>query len=1246
MSRLIAIKQAVRALNQARFQLICDRYLESQYGGDIQSVGTVDDKEKTRPGKPDGYLQFPDGQYILGEYTTQDNLKEKAFNAKLEEDLKGCLDFEGLGIPAAKINMIVLICNSSIKPRQKEKLNAIATPHGIKVRTVGLDGIANFLFYNGKKIAEDLLQIPIYEAPLLQKHEFLQDYNQKNTSSPLSTKLIGRNRELTELLVTIQNNTITVINGMPGVGKSRIALEVIDRFVATYSQYRPFYLLPKGDSKILDLDELHRDGSYIIFIDDGNMQLENVTNLLNKHVENKSIVFKFIITVRDYAKEHVLTICKDFKTALFSIEALNDSDIEQIISSSDFGLTERNLKTRIVEICAGNPRLAIMAAISVQETRDISLLKDVSNIYDAYFKKQFVENTVFNNPTTFRILGAISYFYTIDMSSEDGKNIISNFNISFDAFFDISQILHHLEVVTIDFNNIVKISDQVLSNYLFYRVFFREGNLPFSLLLNNYFLDQNWHMRESFIPANIAFGEVNVFETKKQEILNTWGRYKNNENETNQFMDVFSRYIPVQLFAHVKKEITKSPVDYSSDFNITKIHPNSSYPNINPIIRWLEYFFSSPDRNKSILSIELALEYVKRNYSFYQFFGYLIQSLQKELAINEQDIHDNFQRQNDVFDYLLKKSDSSLIHCHLFFTIFNKILLSYHYPRAIYEKAGGHNILKPTFFALRSRYWNILTENYPKHKNILDNMLVDYLEQIDYGNSIYFRLDGSHLLNLIEIRLNSDLYQDCYFVHQYSRELKYKAFELKGLSKLTSQFNCYAYELSKLITVDKYSWKELATESTGQNDDVYESRKRKIYDEININDIADFMKIYKAILEIYQYPYRSRFNIQIYMDLLMTSIFSHNPELGFETLEYCLNDGNKTEFRPQRLYSEIFSITGTGYQRMFSIIKSHQFKERENWLQFYFQVLPKEYIKHDTVSELLEFYKESKTGIEIYPGTYNNYLGFEPKIYQKILCILVEKRNIDSQFRYKISYHFFRELGELEEVDLLCYKSAYLHQEEIEKHFDSDSQEFLLLFRIDKKFLNEFLDFIQNREEYIFFGHYKTLSLLWNEPGASQFIYDAMEQVISFNRYDSAGGPGILFFMNLGKEYIETAYEVLKKLIQVHSKEPITVNIILNIARNTLRSHYHQLIADFLEVNVSLEDFEKLYLNNSHFTTSSNEIWSEFKGKELAEIQQLINQLEDPITFILHVEYLDDQISQLEKHTIYEKKMRFQRLYG
>lgn len=941
MSRLIAIKQAVRALNQARFQLICDRYLESQYGGDIQSIGTVDDKDKTRPGKPDGYLQLPDGQYILGEYTTQDNLKEKAFNTKLEEDLKGCLDFEALGIPAAKINAIVLICNSSIRPKQKEKLNAIATPHGINVRTVGLEGIANFLFFNGKKIAEDLLHIPFYEAPLLQKDEFLQDYNKKNTSSPLSTELIGRNRELAELLDIIENNTITVINGMPGVGKSRIALEVIDRFVATHSHYRPFYLLPKGDSKILDLDELHRDGSYIIFIDDGNMQLENVTNLLNKHIENRSIVFKIIITVRDYAKEHVLTICKDFKTALFAIEPLSDSEIEQIISSTGFGLTERNLKERIVEISAGNPRLATMAATSVQDTRDISLLINVTHIYDAYFKKLFDENAIFSNPTTFRILGIISYFYTIDMSSEEGKTLISKFNIPFDSFFEINQILHHLEVVTIDFNNIVKISDQVLSNYLFYRVFIREGILSFSLLLNNYFIGQNWHMRESFIPANIAFGKVNVFEGKKQEILNAWSKYKKNENETNQFMDIFSRYIPVQLFAHVKKEITKSLVDYSSDYNFTKIHPNSSYPNINPIIRWLEYFFSSPDRIKSIPSIELALEYAKRNYSFYQFFGYLIQSLQKELAINEQDIRDHFQRQNGIFDYLLKKSNSSLVHCHLFFAIFNKILLSYHYPRSIYEKADGLNILTPTFSILRSRYWETVVENYPKYKEILDGILVDYLEQMNYGNSIYFRLDGPHLLNLIRTRLNSGSFQDCYFVHQYSRELKYKAFELKGLSELTSQFNCYAYELSKLITADKYSWRDLSTEETGHYDNVYESRKRRIYDEININEFADFLNIYNAILEIYRYPYRSRFNFQIYVDLLMASIFSRNPELGFETLQYCLIDENKTEFRPQILYSEIFYTTPSGYQRLFSIMKLHQFRERENWLEFYFQMLPK-----------------------------------------------------------------------------------------------------------------------------------------------------------------------------------------------------------------------------------------------------------------------------------------------------------------
>ncbi|HEX8334670.1 MAG TPA: hypothetical protein VF622_18745, partial [Segetibacter sp.] len=65
MSKYTLITAKLKIVNEARFQLICNNYLAREYNADLKSPGTVVGKEKTRKGKPDAYIRFDDGSYLL-----------------------------------------------------------------------------------------------------------------------------------------------------------------------------------------------------------------------------------------------------------------------------------------------------------------------------------------------------------------------------------------------------------------------------------------------------------------------------------------------------------------------------------------------------------------------------------------------------------------------------------------------------------------------------------------------------------------------------------------------------------------------------------------------------------------------------------------------------------------------------------------------------------------------------------------------------------------------------------------------------------------------------------------------------------------------------------------------------------------------------------------------------------------------------------------------------------------------------
>ena len=78
MATITVIKERIRQMSPAGFQILCDDYLSRIGYPDFVSLGTMAGSEKATKGTPDTYFIEKNGKYIFAEYTTTtENLVKK-----------------------------------------------------------------------------------------------------------------------------------------------------------------------------------------------------------------------------------------------------------------------------------------------------------------------------------------------------------------------------------------------------------------------------------------------------------------------------------------------------------------------------------------------------------------------------------------------------------------------------------------------------------------------------------------------------------------------------------------------------------------------------------------------------------------------------------------------------------------------------------------------------------------------------------------------------------------------------------------------------------------------------------------------------------------------------------------------------------------------------------------------------------------------------------------------------------------
>lgn len=1238
MSNYSLLQNAIFGIDAGKFQKVCEFYMQSNYKGEFAAPGSVENKDKTRPGRPDIYWVLENGKFVIAEVTTHDDLDKNGYAKKLKKDLRDCLDTSSIGIDSDKVEQIVLFTNGTLQITVRDELAKMAEDAGKKMTVVGFSTLMHFLYNEGKLFAKDYLSIPFVTGQILNKQQFLAMYQGK-IATPLSNQLFGRETELEKLIKLIEKRQIVSISGKAGVGKSRIALEAIDIFLEKQPSFIPLYILTTPDSITEDIiSHIIPGKQYVVFIDDANRQLSGLMSVLAKAL-GTGIDLKLVVTVRDYAKKELEKHFSDRDFERVSINVLNDEVIQQILFFEPFNLKDAVARNRIVKLCLGNARLAIMACATYQKESNIDILKDNSSIYDAYFQSIFNDNGIFTDPLYVKVLGLVSFFLSIDVAESDDLEILANFGISEVDFTSCIHLLESMEIVETKYLTIAKLSDQVLGTYFFYQAYLKRNLLDVNLLVKNYFSSHTSRIRDTFLPAISAFGTDKVFANHMDFIEEFLIEFKDDRYVTVRFFEIFGQYFPWKLFPFFDKQIENEPAD-SSDFDFTNAYVDVSPTTGDMFLSLLTPFYTE-DNSYFKTALGLAIKYV---YKHKGFLDILLHQLKKDFYQNEDDLANGFRKLRTCYNYLVDKINYGIPEKTLFYYLMQHALLHKDFDRAMYVRIGEEITLIPDFQALRISFLVYMSNNYQTDRDIVYDLLIGYLDISGRNAHIYLRADQAQLAELIDKNLSPDNFADAYFVQQYLDLLFDKKVKpISQLMEIRERFINVSYQVIDILSMNRSSRRRNANNEDFNS--YWEAQVALVKSEIKVSSLVEYEEIADAAEQYFQFPYWNRIDIAMGFSLVLENVFQKDTTLGFMVLDTYLESGNLVGFGPVRLFNTIFNLNLNLHVKLFACISRAKYKEKQKWLQSFFEFLPDDLVGESVLSALFSFASEIEQGYELHLQYYQKYEQKYPGAIKDLVTTLSRRNNEKGKGLLKLPHHFFIQYPYLAETNYDLAVSLYIEQEKSDPSFDPVATDLLFLTSISNVMFKQYIDFRIEKYKEFFIAPRKYLGNIWELVQADDLVYMALTKV-GLVRMSGVGREDFwgVFFINLKAEYKAKAIDVLYRIVSDYADNHQMLNMCWYVLRNYLKEAYPEAIRMWITKNTDFKSFKRMDWTNHHFDYA-NGLPSQQRISAIQTVVDVLMDVADPINYLHHLSSLIKEIELEQKQSDSEIKRMYRGLW-
>ncbi|PIE84987.1 hypothetical protein CSA08_04375 [Candidatus Gracilibacteria bacterium] len=1253
MSKINQIEKALQEIDATKFHKLVDAYLSKAYEYKIVSNGTKLAEDKPIKGTPDSYVILENGNYIFIEYTTQ---KTNVTN-KFVDDIKKCFNTSKTNIDINNIEKIILACNTDLNVSEVKTLKDLCSKNNTDCLILCNSTIANELFNKYSNIAKDFLNITVDTRQILDYDDFIQNFDSNKFSTSLNINLKGRNEEYKTLYQNINDFPIVLVTGSAGVGKTKLSIEVVKSYAKT-NDYKFKAILNRGADIFDDMISYfnNENKKYLILIDDVNRIHIALDYALNYFAEKiKSGDIKIIATVRDYAKDKIIdNILDKVNFAEFDLQALTEESIKEIIKT-EFKINNTLYLDRIRDISQGNPRLAIMSALIVNKENSLEPLYDVTSIYDEYFSNIRKDLNIFDNKNLLLTIVIVSFFRTIDKSNKEHCQLIeTTFNISINNLWENIEILNNLEIFDLYENEVVKISDQILSTYLFYKIVFVDKKIDIRLFLNSLFPKYIQKFVDVLSPLLNTFDTKIIINVLKQPIDELWEKNINDESFIYNMMGVFWYLKQTDIQNYFNKKINSldtevfkiDKIDYWTTTNTNEIKDK--------ILDKLSIF-----RYDSLQSIQITIELILKYFSKKPSLATeVIKTISNSYTYHYESYRFDYEKEFITLNTIWEKCENGKneLISKLFIRICDDLLKIECEEHISKKRTISFQRFKlaetKKLKLLRNKIFEKLSILYKKekYKNDILKLFEEYPSKIswEFGISKVEKWDSKNIIKFIKNNFTSKSYQEVKVVQIILEH--FKKYSLIFDSNLEEQYTHELYDLEKILMIDDVDISlEFPRDKEEKTDwdKIRNIHKQRLYDFVKTYTLSDWENLFEKCKIIEKKNRKEDYKFKNNLTMLFIFLAEKNPNLYLQVLDKYLKLGNlfKLRFYPSNLYE----ILGKDETKKF--INQYTFNLKDDCLFNFYNLLKEEDIDKDDVNELLDLYKNTDVFSVPYGLDYlKKYLNIEKNIFILVVQTLVQRAiNENPQFFHSFDILFnhaneiSKDIEKYFKEDMGLIKQCYLISMDNHKHHDHDATYLNKLIDYDKNFLTVYIDKLFEGKEYLTkYDIHPNFSILWGREDFETIFFNLIDLILSktsTRRYLREGDILEAFFeLNKNKSSFKNLNYCIKKFIDTFSHNENKMTFIFDYISTLNDDFRKQYILYFLKNNKSFKLFNKLSLEPTSKSASGS--WVPVYQKDIDFYNSLLKNI-NGIDLLEHRQKIEKQISYIEQDIKREKKRDF-----
>lgn len=984
------------------FQDLCDTLLCAEGYEGIFSLGMKAGTLKTTIGNPDTYFLSKSGKYIFVAYTTE----QTNVNKKIEEDILKCLDKEKTGVDVKDIEKIICCHTSStLKAGADQELRELCSSKGVKLELYGIDRIADLIYREYPYIAKDKLNLSIDTNQIFPREEFIKRYDNSNgRTAPLTTTFLCREKEKKEILEALEKEKAILILGKAGVGKTRLALEITKE----YQEKNECRILCIKCNDLPIMEDLSRyiskAGKYLIFVDDAN-GLAGLSHLVEYAIrDDERYDIRILATVRDYASKSVISeMEKLVNVKCFPILKFSDQEIQEFVKTN-LKIENSDYIEQIVRIAGGNPRIAYMAGKLAKEKNDLRSIANMEELYKDYYGF-FLEKT--SILTDFRLslaAGIASVFNTIDLKNIDRiQSILEIAGMTKEEFSTNIYSLHNMEYVEIKLDRAARISDQCLSNYMLYYVFYEKKLIEFADFLRVGFRKY----KNSVINSVNIF--LNIFYSDKmkdyltEEISKVWDEFKSDDKIFREFVKVFHILKPEESLLYVNEKIEEVE---NVDIDVHLLEHESEKWNVDLSDSLLQLLTGYKKDYGLEEAIELAISYcikkqdaVKEVYSLFKTY----------YSINRHSYYEDYYVQNLVIDKIREKLDCPVIK-KLLYQIANHYL-SLFFDVVEIERGNVFNsyrigvALKEGSKQYRSKIWTEIISLANDEENLEDivYLLCTYpnlhVDKSAFSGELEFDWKNINLV-LEHIRAYMEPFRFAYICSRFFRMSEGHCFELT--EKYREVFDTEEWNLYKVLSNQFYR----DASSYEERKAVFESNIRECCERYSADQMDGMVQCISNIIRIIG---NREADIGQGVANLCTFLANDKEKIWAFALAF-FKSGHNIKFRLEVMVASLLKYFDC--KTVQDSIWNASFPMKKQWQFTYYEMVDGKEVTQDDYQRLMDLVTEStvvceKEEFEINLRLLDKFKKYSTEIYVEITKILLsEARNNISIFRRYFSNLF------------------------------------------------------------------------------------------------------------------------------------------------------------------------------------------------------------------------------------------------